>query len=59
MTDHRHENWEIYDSASDGDLNRLQSQADGLRQDLQAAENRIYDLECSLGELRAELRQRA
>ena len=52
MSDHRHELYEIYDAVSNGDLNQLQNQADGLRQDLSAAEGRIHDLERVIDELR-------
>ena len=57
MSDHTHSAYEVYDAASNSDLSRFQSQADGLRQDLSAAEGRIYDLERAVDELRAELRQ--
>ncbi len=46
MSDHRHEAYDIYGTAATtGDVQQVQSQADGLREDLAAAETRIRELE--------------
>ena len=46
MSDHRHEIYDIYGTAAtSGDIERLTSLVNGLRQDLGAAEERIRDLE--------------
>jgi hypothetical protein len=57
MSDHRHETYDIYGTAATrSDVERLESEVRGLREDLGIAEGRIRDLELAQQEFRAQLR---
>jgi hypothetical protein len=58
MPDHYHNAWEIYDAATNADVNAVSARVEGVRSDLNGLHEQVQEQERQIDTLRAELRER-